>query len=125
MKTAIVIVAGALVGSCAAPPPDTTPRRPAVELAGRAAGPPQRCVLIQRNDALRTSTSDPGMILYGNGRTVFANDLRGCGFGANDILISEPRSSYYCRGDIIKSVDRYSRIPGPTCVLGDFVPYNR
>lgn len=120
------IVALTLLGSCAAPPPDTGPRRPAAELVGRAAGPAQRCVQIQPNETLRISGTDPHMIVYGSGRSVFANDLgRACGFGTNDILITEPFGSYYCRGDIMRSVDRYSRIPGPACVLGDFVPYTR
>jgi hypothetical protein len=126
MKTGIVVFAAALGASCAAPPPDTSPRRPAAELVGRTAGAPQRCVPIQQNEALRISSTDRHMVVYGSGRTVFANDLtRACGFGSEDILISEPLGSYYCRGDILRSVDRYSRIPGPTCVLGEFVPYRR
>jgi hypothetical protein len=116
MKTAIAILAVGIVGSCAAPPSDTAPRRPAAEL----------CVLIHQNEGLRISTTDRHMVLYGSGKTVFANDLRpGCGFGAEDILVSQPLGSFHCRGDIVRSVDRYSGIPGPSCVLGDFVPYNR
>jgi hypothetical protein len=115
-----------IVGSCAAPPSDTAPRRPAAELVGRTVGPPQRCVLIHQNEGLRISTTDRHMVLYGSGKTVFANDLRpGCGFGAEDILVSQPLGSFHCRGDIVRSVDRYSGIPGPSCVLGDFVLYNR
>jgi hypothetical protein len=126
MKPRIAILALALLVSCAAPPPDSAPRKLAVELAGRTAGAPQRCVLIQQNEALRISTTDRHMLLYGSGRTVFANALSpGCGFGAEDIPISEPLGSYHCRGDIVRSVDRFSGIPGPACVLGDFVPFSR
>jgi hypothetical protein len=49
----------------------------------------------------------------------------GMRFRTNDILVAEPLSSRYCRGDIIRSIDRHSRFPGPSCILGDFVPYTR
>ena len=49
----------------------------------------------------------------------------GCSFGINDILVFEPTGGSYCRGDIVRSVDRDSHIPGPSCVLGDFVPFTR
>jgi len=39
--------------------------------------------------------------------------------------VTEPIGSQYCRGDIVRSFDRQSRIPGPACILGDFVPYTR
>ena len=48
-----------------------------------------------------------------------------CPFGLNDIPIFEPTASSYCRGDIVRSVDRDSHIPGPSCVLGEFIPYTR
>jgi hypothetical protein len=41
------------------------------------------------------------------------------------VLVTEPVGSYHCRGDIVRSIDRYSRIPGPSCILGDWVPYRR
>ena len=119
------IAALALVlGSCAAPQPGAEQQRPARELAGRTAGAAQRCVLIDQFHSLRTSDDDRHMLLYGSGRTIFANNLgRQCGFGSEDILITEPVGSYYCRGDLVRSIDRLSHIPGPACVLGDFVPY--
>jgi hypothetical protein len=43
----------------------------------------------------------------------------------NDILVTYPIGSQYCRGDITRTIDRISRMPGPGCVLGDFVPYRR
>jgi hypothetical protein len=72
------------------------------------------------------SYSNRHVLLYGSGKTLWANELSpSCGFGANDILVSEPMGSYYCRGDLVRSIDRYSRIPGPACVIGEFVPYVR
>lgn len=64
-------------------------------------------------------------MLYGSGRTIWANNLGSCRFGYDDILVMQLYGSQLCRGDIVRSLDRLSRIPGPACVLGDFVPYRR
>jgi hypothetical protein len=122
MRLRVVLLA-LLAGSCAAPQPE--PSRAPVELAGRTAGPPGRCVLIQQSQALRISETDRHTLVYGSGRTLWANHLGQCGFGSDDVLVTEPIGSYYCRGDIVRSFDRFSRIPGPACVLSDFVPYRR
>lgn len=99
---------------------------PLPELAGRVAGPPERCVTAYSNDALRPADNSGGyVLLYGSGRTIYRNDLGGCRFGSNDVLVVERFGSNLCRGDIIRSVDRVSHIPGPTCVLGAFTPYSR
>jgi hypothetical protein len=124
VKLRVALIA-LLAGSCVAPQPDA-PQRPPVELAGRTAGTPQRCVSIQQSDALRTSDTNRHMLVYGSGRTLWANQLGpSCGFGRDDVLVTEPIGSYHCRGDIVRSIDRYSRIPGPSCILGDWVPYRR
>jgi hypothetical protein len=118
--TAILFVSG-----CAAPQPTQAPGPPR-ELAGRVAGSAQRCVLIQANEALRVSDTNRHVLLYGSGKTIWANQLApGCGFGRDDVLITEPVGSYYCRGDLVRSMDRLSHIPGPACVMGEFVPYTR
>jgi hypothetical protein len=118
--TAILFVSG-----CAAPQPTQVPGPPR-ELAGRIAGSAQRCVLIQANEALRVSDTNRHVLLYGSGKTIWANQLApGCGFGRDDVLITEPVGSYYCRGDLVRSMDRLSHIPGPACVMGEFVPYTR
>ena len=114
-----------MLGSCAAPQPEPQ-QGPPHELAGRSAGAPQRCVLIVAAESLRPSDNDRLTLLYGNGRTIWANNLgRQCGFRYDDVLVTEPIGAYYCRGDLVRSFDRYSRIPGPACVLSDFVPYSR
>jgi hypothetical protein len=115
----------AFLAGCAAPPPGAGQHGPAVELAGRGAGPPQRCVPIRQAEGLRISENDPHILLYGYGRTIWANNLGGCRFGSDDLLVTEPIGSAHCRGDIVRSIDRTTHIPGPACVLGDFVPYTR
>jgi len=124
MKTRVVLPIVFLAG-CAAPPPGAGQHGPAVELAGRSAGAAQRCVPISQSEGLRISESDPHVLLYGNGRTIWANNLGGCRFGSDDVLVTEPIGSSHCRGDIVRSIDRVTRIPGPACVLSDFVPYTR
>jgi hypothetical protein len=115
----------AILAGCAAPQPGA-PQGVAEELAGRTAGAPQRCVQIVRDQGLRVSETDRHTLIYGGGSTVFANRLGpGCGFARNDVLVLEPVGSSYCRGDIVRSFDAQSRIPGPSCILGDFTPYTR
>ena len=124
--TARLLVFAAVLAGCAAVPPAAEPAGPPHELAGRSVGAPQRCVLINQFEALRTSDSDRHLLLYGSGKTIWANPLgRQCGFGSDDVLITEPVGSYYCRGDLVRSMDRFTRIPGPACILSDFVPYTR
>lgn len=99
--------------------------RPLPELAGRTAGAPQRCVSIQPSQSLRIA--GPQTVLYGTGRTIWVNQLASnCpGMDPMDILIVEPIGSQYCRGDRVRTADPVSRLPGPACILGDFVPYTR
>jgi hypothetical protein len=124
MDWRIIILAAAL-GGCAAPQPEG-PRRQPRELAGRTPGAPQRCVRIDTTESLRPSDDDRHTLLYGSGRTIWANNLGpSCSFGSEDVLVTEPIGSENCRGDIVRSFDRFSRIPGPSCVLGDFVPFTR
>ena len=124
MRTELIFGA-LLLGSCAVPPPAGPPQQ-ATELVGRTAGAPKDCVPIRTTDSLRIADGDRTTLVYGSGKTVWANHLGpSCRFGLNDIPVFEPTVSAYCRGDIVRSFDRDSRIPGPSCVLGDFIPYTR
>jgi hypothetical protein len=114
-----------LLAACAAPPAVSSHNPPA-ELVGRTAGTPQHCLTFARTEPLRVSGNDGHLLLYDNGRTIWANDLGpSCGFSVDDVLVTEPLAGRYCRGDVVRSFDRTSRIPGPSCALGDFVPYTR
>jgi hypothetical protein len=64
-------------------------------------------------------------LLFGSGSTIWLNTHRCPGVTDNDLPIFEPSGSQYCRGDIVRTVDRLTHVPGPSCVLGDFVPYAR
>lgn len=114
-----------LITSCA-PPPVADYSGPPPELAGRSAGVPRSCVPIEQSEALRPSEGNRHMLLYTRGRTIWVNNLGpDCGFSEEDLLVSHPFGSSYCKGDIIQSFNRSSRIPGPACVLGAFIPYTR
>ena len=122
MRVLIVLMA-LLASSCAAPPPERT--GDPVELHGRTAGIAQRCVSLRPTDSLRASDTDPHTLIYGSGQVIWANRLGQCAFANDDILVTEPTGSYLCQGDLVRSFDRSSHIPGPSCVLGDFVAYRR
>ena len=123
-RLAIVTLAAAILASCN-PVPVRRAATPIPELAGRTAGPPQRCVATRQAEAPRLGGDR--VILYGGGRTLWVNRLsEGCvGINRNDILVVEPAPGSYCRGDRVRSVDPLSGLPGPGCILGDFVPFRR
>lgn len=124
MKTGVAAVALILAACVAAPA--TVELRRASELAGRTAGPPRRCVPIERDVALTIANGDSHTLLYGRGRTVWANDLGpDCGFAANDTLIVQPVGASYCHGDLVRSINPVSGNRGPACFLNEFVPYQR
>lgn len=129
MRASIGILAVfALTAGCAAGDGPTTRAAQgelAQALAGRTPGEARHCVPILSARALRVI--DAQTLLYDAGDTIWVNRLEGrCpGLRASDPLIVEPTGSQYCRGDRIRSLDPVSRIPGPICILSDFVPYRR
>ena len=124
MKRLVAIGLSAMLAACTAPPPAGPANAAISELAGRTAGAPQRCVNIQQNESMRIVS--PNAFLYGAGRTVWLNVPPGdCGgLRDSDVLVTEPLGQF-CGGDLVRSIDRYRKIPGPTCRLGDFIPYTR
>ncbi len=121
--------------SCTAPDVASTPapigekqaKQLEKELMGKVAGKPVNCIPASRSDSPIRISDD--MLLYrGSGRLVYQNRLRWSCPGLardDDILVTETFGGQYCRGDIIRLVDRSSGITGPSCVLGEFTPYRR
>jgi hypothetical protein len=104
--------------------PSAAPQYGALGLQNRKAGAPEHCIPIQPGDALRLSEGDRHTLLYGSGRTIWVNHLqKGCSFHYGDPLVSQPIGSSYCRGDLVSSFDTVTKIRGPGCLLGEFVPY--
>lgn len=100
--------------------------RLAQALDGLVAGPPQRCMPSFRGNDYEIV--DRGTILFKNGRDlVFRNDPEGgCqGLdGSRSILVSSFGSDY-CRGDLVRVLDRTTGAAVGTCSFSDFIPYTR
>ena len=122
MRCLIAVAAVACVAAgCARPEPaaDAFAR----ELAGHAAGPARTCVTTFGMQNLRVI--DPRTIAYGSGRTIYVNRLPGdCpALTPLNTLIIDAQSGRYCRGDRVRGLEPGAIIPGPSCNLGEWVPY--
>jgi hypothetical protein len=97
----------------------------AAELAGRVAGEPRACINPSPQNALRVV--DDRTLVYRQGRTLWVNRLRDAcpTLDRYSTLIVEVRGGRYCNGDHVRELEPGSSIPGPICILGDFVPYTR
>jgi len=115
----------ALLGSCAVPPSPAYAPRQAAELVGLTPGAPQRCVPIQRDAAIHVDSADRTTLIYRAGSTVWANHVAPCSLDTNDVLVLEPTGSSYCQGDVVRSFAPGTRMQGPSCILGTFVPFSR
>ena len=95
------------------------------ELAGRVAGQPQNCISTWPNQGLRVI--DSRTVATDRGPTLWINRLAaGCpALSPYNTVIVEVRGSQYCRGDHVRGLEPGAIIPGPTCFLGDWVPYRR
>jgi len=113
----------AATGPLPAPPSDDGLAR---ELAGRVAGPAQSCVPVSvSGHALQVAARRA--IVYRQGGAIWVNRLSGdCpGFHPSDTLVVELYGARYCRGDRVHARSPGSNIPGPACLLSEFVPYRR
>jgi hypothetical protein len=130
-----VFAAGASLASCAQTDAESTPKPLtekqskllSKELDGKVAGKPVSCIADYNADNI-IRVSDDLLLFRESGRLVYQNRLRYPCPGLardNDVLVMEQFGSQKCRGDLIKLVDRTSGIQGPTCSLGEFVPYRK
>ena len=116
----IALAVSTLLFGCAPPVSESIPR-PVLEIAGRAPGPPPRCVPLEPTATLRVV--DSHHLVYGSGRTIWLSGTECPGARRDDILVLHPMGSQHCRGDIVRTVGHAGAIAGASCVLGDFVPY--
>jgi len=123
MRALILIAAAATIAGCSRPvtPADDTV---ATTLAGRAAGPMETCISTNPSENLRVL--DAQTLAYGTGRTVYVNRLAAACPGLstfNTLIVEGGTGSQYCRGDRVRGLEPGGIIPGPSCNLGDWVPY--
>lgn len=124
-------MAALVLGSCSTAPAEQarSPRAAqelADALAGRVAGPPQRCITTYRTT--KVTPIDDFTILYDQGSTIYVQNPRGgCpGVGSgSDILVTRQTTNQLCNGEIAQTVDLTSRVERGGCVFGPFVPYTR
>ena len=121
----VTIFLVAVVAGCTASPPAAPGNAPIAEIAGRVAGAAERCVLTSQSEGFRAANRNT--LLLRRGKSIWVNQLKdGCGgFGQWDVLVTEPLGTQHCEGDLVRSFDPVSKIPGPTCQLGAFIPYTR
>lgn len=133
-KTSLLLAAGTaafMLGSCSTAPADQTRSPRAAQeladaLAGRVAGPPQRCITTYRTT--KVHPIDDWTIIYDQGSTVYVQNPRGgCpGIGSgSDILVTRQTTNQLCDGEIARTVDLTSRVERGGCVFGPFVPYTK
>ena len=123
MRSLIILLAACSIAGCAKPA-EPTGTSYASELSGRVAGAPQSCVSNFADKNLRAL--DASTIALGSGRTIYVNHLPGpCPALAplNTIIVDAQDGSQYCRGNRVRGLEVGAIIPGPTCNLGDWVPY--
>lgn len=125
MRALMLIASAMLVASCSRPvtPPGSGL---AQATAGRIPGPAQTCV--SNNPAENLHVLDPQTVAYGYGRTIYINRLPGpCPALSefNTIIVQAGIGGQYCRGDRVRGLEPGAIIAGPSCNLGDWIPYRR
>jgi len=118
------ILLAPLLVSCAQPlaPTDGSLSR---QLAGRVAGPPQTCVVTVSSGAL--TAVDASTLAYHSESTIFLNhpDAPCPAIAPLSTLIVDAAPGRYCRGDRVRGVEFGGGIPGPVCILGDWIAYRK
>ncbi|MET0363808.1 MAG: hypothetical protein ABW169_04075 [Sphingobium sp.] len=132
LKTAITLLAAIAVSGAAlaagdAPRlSDKQAKALAKALDGKQPGKPVSCVPMNLSSSGGpTAISDEILIYRVNRNLVYRNDLNGrcSGISSGSTLVLQPTTGQYCRNDIAHVVDLTTGMRGPSCALGDFVPY--
>jgi hypothetical protein len=125
----IAIVLGTAALALAAAAADARPRLSGEEelakmLEGREAGKPQSC--ISTFDTRDSRVIDKTALVYRVGNTLWVNRPANAErLDSDDILVTYPTSSQFCRLDRVNTVERTGNFMTGFLMLGDFVPYRR
>ncbi len=130
MRHVISVALAAAVAGCTYAPPQPALVDPMGQerlsqlLAGKAAGPPQRC--IPRYQAENLQAVDARTLAFRDGSRVYLNRVEGAcsGLGVGYTLVMKPFGfGGPCRGDVAHVVEPSSGMIAGSCILGDFIPY--
>ena len=122
MRKLFLVAAIVTAGACSRP---IMTDGPIQQTTGRIAAPAQTCIPYETTQSLRVL--DPRTLAYGWGRTIYINHLDAAcpGLRPTSTLVVEPNGSQYCRGDRVRTLEAGTAVPGPTCLLGAWVPYRK
>ncbi|MFA5964620.1 MAG: hypothetical protein WC804_11440 [Sphingomonas sp.] len=122
-RPALLLAAGLAAAAPAATHDDVVART----FAGRIAGAPVDCLAADRTGNI-TALDARTLVYRESARRLWRNDLpHACpGLDEDSILVFELFGSGPCKGDNFRTIERgVGGIPGPTCRLGSFVPYDK
>ena len=130
----LVLILFALAVSCAPTPNDraiVADQRAASELKlartlqGFTPGEPQFCLPYVRANYSTQGIGTTLLYRY-KADVIFRTDTNGCaGVERGDALIAVQFQPRLCSGQIIQTIDLFSRVPTGGCTLGEFTPYTR
>ena len=132
MRSISLLLASAILASCASAPP--APMRSAQSdrqyqqlLSGKVAGAPISCLPNHRANDMVVIDENTVAFKSGTSRVYVANMRGGCtNLGGPYALVTRGfGGSGLCRGDIAQVVDVQNGITVGSCVFGDFTPYVR
>jgi hypothetical protein len=94
-------------------------------LAGRVAGPPERCITLGVNDG--PSIVDGSTILYRQGARLYRTGPRGScpALRPFNTLIVEVYGGQLCANDRFRVLQPGSSIPSAPCLFTEFTPYTK
>ena len=130
MRGLSLVLIGAAVASCSTAPESRSPRAEdhlQRVLAGKVALAPVDCLRsYSSNDMI---VIDDGTILFREGGRIYRNDLGGgrcSGLSMGNALLTRQFGGQgLCRGDVAQVLSPSNGMIVGSCVLGDFVPYER
>lgn len=133
MRVISIIMAGAVLASCTAMPPQPTRTAQAqrefqMALTGKVAQPPISCLPTYKSGDMRTIDENTILFRDGTSRAYVAHMQGGCNGlnGGHYALVTKQFGGMgLCRGDIAQVVDTMTGMPVGSCVFGDFTPYVR
>jgi hypothetical protein len=124
MRATTAILLLALAGCAPQNPAPMQSALPAM-FAGYSAGSARNCIPASRSTGI--SLIDDNHAIVRDGGTIWVSQLRAPCNADNGLrtIVIDVHGGNYCRNDAFRLADATSTIPGPSCFLGDWIPYRR